>query len=537
MPDWTSEEIGKQLNRILASRELVASPKLSQLLEYLTSHSLQSGSERINQYDIAVNGLGYGPEFDPATNPSVRIMVGRLRRALRRYYDNSGEADPFRFHIPKGIYVIHFSANKDRSAPFPEGSGTAWPAPVGQPSNPSIAVIGFENLSASADNDHIASGLTEEITIAMGRFSRFRVKGPLNRSILGQDGSEPALIGRRFGARFVLDGSVRCNSVSFRLSVRLIDAASGNQIWGDVMDSGLQQEAMLGFDNRIVSRVVATIAENHGVIPSLLLKETRRQEKKKLTSYEAILYFYQYNKEFTEESYINALTGLEKAVSEDASDATASGMLADLTALQWQFGMTDDPSILDRAGELARHAVNIDTSNQPARFALALVLFLKSERALFLEEAERALEINPDNANYVASLALHITLVGEQVRGMELMRRAMELNPHHASWYHFVPYLVAYLEGDYEQALGLAHKFNTPKLFWDPMIRAIALGCLDRQRAARRAVDELLALEPDFRKRGRDLIHRLMFQEKTTEALVSGLSRAGLELAPARAQD
>jgi hypothetical protein len=113
--DWTPTEIDIQLRRILDSRELAASPKLARLLDYLTNKASESGTGGPKQYDIAVDGLGYRPDFDPSTNPSVRIMVSRLRRAIKRYYDNSGAQDPIRFRIPKGAYVIEFSDNAEKS--------------------------------------------------------------------------------------------------------------------------------------------------------------------------------------------------------------------------------------------------------------------------------------------------------------------------------------------------------------------------------------------------------------------------------------
>jgi adenylate cyclase len=536
MSDWAPTEIDGQLRRILDSRELAASPKLAGLLEYLTSKAPESGSKGLGQYDIAVDGLGYASDFDPSTNPSVRIMVGRLRRAIRRYYDKSGAQDPIKFRIPKGSYVIAFSVNAEKRDQT-LGNGAAAQAELANQSLvPSIAVISFNSMKSSTDDDYIATGLTEEIIIALGRFSKFQVKGPLNRSIIDQEGANLSEIGRRFGTRFILDGTIRSNGASFRLTVRLVDSASGNQVWGEVLDSSLQNGSMLDFDNRVVSRVAGAIADNHGVIPGILLNDFNGQMCKTPSNYEAILRFYHYVRVLSHEAYVQAVDSLERAVRDDGSDATVSGMLSDLIATGWLYGVTDDRSIIDRAENLARKAVSSDPSNQPARFALAMVAFLKRNRARFLEETEVTLQLNPNNANYLAALAAHITMVGEHDRGREVVGRAIELNPHHATWYHVVPFMVSYLEGDYEEAWNCAYKLNTPGIFWDPLIRAAALGRLGRLPEASRAADELLAIEPEFRSKGRELMRRLAFQEETVEALSAGLHQAGLELEPSRDQ-
>ena len=84
MTDWTAQEIQAQLERIVASREFADSQRLGQFLEFVVGQALEGRQDRITQYEIAVEGLGYGRDFDPATNPSVRIMARRLRRERGR---------------------------------------------------------------------------------------------------------------------------------------------------------------------------------------------------------------------------------------------------------------------------------------------------------------------------------------------------------------------------------------------------------------------------------------------------------------------
>ena len=96
MVDLTEKEIRAQLQRIVASNDFTDSPRLVQFLDYVVTQALKGQQGRITQYEIAVEGLGYDQDFDPSSNPSVRIMARRLRRALRRYYANSGASDPIR---------------------------------------------------------------------------------------------------------------------------------------------------------------------------------------------------------------------------------------------------------------------------------------------------------------------------------------------------------------------------------------------------------------------------------------------------------
>ena len=56
------------------------------------------------------------------------------------------------------------------------------------------------------------------------------------------------------------------------------------------------------------------------------------------------------------------------------------------------------------------------------------------------------------------------------------------------------------------------------------------MGQLGRQIEAGKAVDELLALVPDFKSRGRSLIQRMVYLDEHVEMLVRGLRKAGMDL-------
>jgi len=149
---------------------------------------------------------------------------------------------------------------------------------------------------------------------------------------------------------------------------------------------------------------------------------------------------------------------------------------------------------------------------------------------LFLTESEQTLQLNPNNANYIAALSLYLTMVGDWQRGVKMMDKAMRLNPHHPGWYHIVRFMNFYRQGKNDLALIEARRFNTPEYFWDPLIRSAVLGQLDRRAQAKKAVDELLALVPDFKRRGQSLIRRFAYLDKHVDALQDGLRSAGLEL-------
>ena len=531
MTSISSDRVKTQLDRILASSEFMAGKRLGQFLRYVVEQSLNGQSGSIKQYTVAVEAFGYGADFDPQSNPIVRIEAQRLRRALDQYYYSHGNEDPIRIDIPKGGYIPTFSENHKDFQPPDSGKCTA-PAPTSttpDASKPSIAVIMFACLNPADEFDYLATGLTEEIIISLTRFPDFLIVGPLSRDAIHGQAPDIRNIGQQYGVRFILNGTLRLQDEIFRLTVRLADAVSGQLLWGEALEFQLQNGSVPAVENEVVSQVAATIADNYGIIPRTLSMESSARNTESPDAYEAILRFYHYCRVLTLESYVDAVEALEQTLRHNPDHPLALAALGDMVASSYWFGHDENAADLSRAETLARRAVALDPNCQSARFTMALIHFLKFQHKLFLNEAEHALRLNPSNANTTAAVSLLLGMVGDWERAVKLMQHAMRLNPHHPGWYHLVAFMNHYRQGEYDRAWGEAQRFNTPGFFWDPLIRAATLGQLDRRADAKKAADELLALVPDFNYNGQNLMRRLAYLDEHVEILVSGLHKAGLK--------
>mgnify|MGYP001823575979 FL=1 len=141
---------------------------------------------------------------------------------------------------------------------------------------------------------------------------------------------------------------------------------------------------------------------------------------------------------------------------------------------------------------------------------------------------EQTIALNPNSPYIVGVAGWHMALFGEWDRGLSLLKKGMKLNPYHPSWFYLAPYMDYYRRGEYENALSEALKFNYPELFWDPLVRAVALGRLGRQSEAKTALGQLLTLVPDFSTQGRLLISRYVKVDDLVDGIIDGLRKAGL---------
>ncbi len=103
------------MDRVLNSTILRGTPRRVAFLRFVVEESLSGRPERLKGYTIAIEALGRKDNFDPQTNPLVRVEAGRLRTALQNYYAGPGADDPIEIALPRGSYIPTFSRRRPPS--------------------------------------------------------------------------------------------------------------------------------------------------------------------------------------------------------------------------------------------------------------------------------------------------------------------------------------------------------------------------------------------------------------------------------------
>lgn len=97
------------LNRILTSRHFANATALQRTLTYICNKTSNGDSPpHIKEYEIAVNVLGRRENFDPKSDPIVRVNVATIRERLDRFFANEGKTERLRLAIPRGQYRARF---------------------------------------------------------------------------------------------------------------------------------------------------------------------------------------------------------------------------------------------------------------------------------------------------------------------------------------------------------------------------------------------------------------------------------------------
>src|SRR6058998_3811538 len=123
----------------------------------------------------------------------------------------------------------------------------------------SVAVLYFDNLSRDTADAYLADGLTEDIIVRLGQIERLAVKSRnAVKRFRERAAEDPAVLGRSLGVAYLVSGSVRRAGARLRVTVQLVRAADGLQVWGDVFDRSSGELLSIGEENaRAVAAAVA----------------------------------------------------------------------------------------------------------------------------------------------------------------------------------------------------------------------------------------------------------------------------------------
>jgi TolB-like protein/Tfp pilus assembly protein PilF len=580
------DEVRSQLQRILDSPAFEASERRRRFLRYIVDESLAGRADRLKGYSIATAVFERDDSFDPQTDPVVRLEARRLRRALEHYYLTAGRGDPIRIEIPKGGYAPicerQAGAPPESAAapaapgrppearPVPHGrtrllayplhatgfaivlgatlaiaAAAAWwlaraPADQGgaqaaadrRSEEPALVVLPFANLTGTAADDRFAEGLTEELISDLTRFDDLRVYS-VQDDLQAQGLPDGAAVGERPDQRYMVRGSVQRTADAMRTIVHLIDAGSGRYLWSETYERSLADDKSAALQKAFGAELAGHLAEPYGAVRQVTahLGGTGRPEI--LRTYDCVSQAYAYRRTFSPDGFQSTRDCLEEAVRRDPSRPDAWAMLAFtyLDEYRW-YGLGPlygRPEALDQAWTAAARAKELDRDTALSLTAYATVQFYRGN----LDEAEamqrRAVALNPNNPEALVQLGFRIAFTRDWDAGLTMVRQAIERSRARDGWYYILLAIDDYRRGDYREALANVARVGGTFFFVSPALVAMCQAQLGNQDAARRALEEALALDPTFAKdpRGAFRLHRV--PESLIDQFMAGLVMAGLE--------
>ena len=220
---------------------------------------------------------------------------------------------------------------------------------------PMLAVLPFQNLSGSKDQDYFSDGFTDELIAQLGALNP-NALGVIARTTVDcyRDGRQSIQeIGKALDVEYVLEGSVRRNDSHVRITATLVDVRTQTQLWAESYDHDVR-------DVLLTQRDVAM-----NVASSLTMSVLRAATVRQMPSaeaYDATLRGVALRQQGTEASLVRAREYFEHAIQLDPTYAPAQAGLADvylvLASPGWEFDRPRD--LLPKALAAAGRAIELD---------------------------------------------------------------------------------------------------------------------------------------------------------------------------------
>ena len=397
---------------------------------------------------------------------------------------------------------------------------------------PWIAVLPFKTQGSDPELAAFADGLGEDITTGLSRFPHLFVVSRNSAMHYAGRALDVRAVGRELGARYAIEGAVRRAGGVVRVSVQLLDAATGTNMWAESYDRDLGGARIFNIQDDVTDRVVATVADLYGVLVRSMARVVRDWPVEELSAKELVLRVCAYWHQLRPDEHARMRTALERILEREPTHAELWAWLSHLYSNEHAFRLNPLPDSLERARKAAERAVAIDPTCQVGWEALAEASYFARDLEAFRDAAERAMTLNPRNTSTVALMGVLISHSGEWERGCEITRRAMALNPHHAGWYHFPEFFDHYRKGEFDRALETAKRLNMPDDFWVHAVIAAASGRLGGKDEARAALESLRRLLPGYRDELEPTLRLWIIDAALVEQVMEGIAQGEALVGP-----
>ena len=128
---------------------------------------------------------------------------------------------------------------------------------------PTIAVLPLQNFTVDPNNDYLGHGLMEEMISALASSAEFKVIARSLSSNYAADTMDATRFARQLGVDYYVEGSIRMDGPTLRLTAQLIRADSGFHVWARVLDA--PRTGVFSAQDLIAKELKQAFAEETGV--------------------------------------------------------------------------------------------------------------------------------------------------------------------------------------------------------------------------------------------------------------------------------
>jgi serine/threonine protein kinase/cytochrome c-type biogenesis protein CcmH/NrfG len=304
---------------------------------------------------------------------------------------------------PELEQIINKALEKDRRLRYQTASGpradlqrlkrdldSGRTVAVAAPTEKSLAVLYFENLSGAKEDEYFRDGMTEDVITELSKvkdlkvFPRASVRAYRDQEVTAPD------VGAQLNATHVLGGSIRRAGNRLRITAQLVEARTGHSVWAERYDRELKD--VFEVQDEIARNITQAlrVALSPQEEKAIAVKPTENTE-----AYDAYLRGRSYTRRLTAQDLHFALQMYERAVTIDPTFALAYAGIANVCGhfFEWhgkaQEWITKGLAACDRA-------LSFDPLLPEALAARARLFWAQENYPEAITYARQAIERKPD---------------------------------------------------------------------------------------------------------------------------------------------
>lgn len=390
---------------------------------------------------------------------------------------------------------------------------------------PALAILPFENLGATPEQDYFANGITADLITDLSKVSGLLVIAPGSVFVYKDSDASPRQISAELDVDYVVVGSVQRSGDRLRVNVQLIEADNERALWGERYEGVMGDVFMV--QDRLAAAVISALKVELEPVERGFLA---RRPTASVAAYEYYLRGLEAHGHRSRDQNLTAKEHFLRALELDPAFARAYAGLALTHSRDAIDGWTETPSrSLEQAAELAEKAARMDPALPQVHFVSGQVDLFRRRHEQAIEATQRAIRIDPNYADAYALSAWILNYAGRTNEAFDAMEKAMRLNPRPTASYLEVLGEIRFAQGQYDESVSVFERVLdiNPNYMRARMWIAAALAHTGSRERAEWETTELMMLSPRLSRTR--LGFAFPFKDPhVLEALLDGLKKAGL---------
>ncbi len=262
----------------------------------------------------------------------------------------------------------------------------------------SIAVMAFTDMSPKKDHEYFSDGISEELLNLLAKIPELKVISRRSSFSYKSKNTKATEIGNELNVSYILEGSVRKDGNTIRITAQLIDTDDGSQVWSQTYDRDL--DSIFKIQDEIANEVSKELKLT-------LLGESVQSKSINSEAYNLYLQASHLVKLNSKTGYIEAEDKVRQSIAIDSNYASSWRLLAGIYDTgTYNFSIREADEGIPLGLAAAKKAIELDPNSAQAYKALSSLQELDWNFDESAKNMTKALELDPNNAVIIGTAAL-----------------------------------------------------------------------------------------------------------------------------------